>query len=204
MSNYKNIIFDVGDVLISFRYRDYMRDLGFPEETVEFLTNNMIFTDFWEAMDRGEKDVGEASELFCDRYPELSQEIRIFWENIRDIVAEFDYARPLVLSMKEKGFRVYLLSNYPEKLADMHWPQFTFLPDMDGYIISAKVKLAKPDPAIFRMLMDRYRMKPEECVFIDDNRDNIQTASELGITSIHFTGYDDLIRELQKIGIEEK
>ena len=73
MSNYKNVIFDVGDVLISFRYRDYMRDLGFPEETIEFLKDNMIFTDFWVRMDRGDEDVDDACEYFCGLYPELKQ-----------------------------------------------------------------------------------------------------------------------------------
>ena len=202
MSVYKNVIFDVGDVLISFRYRDYMRDLGFPEETIEFLKDNMIFTDFWGKMDRGEEDIEEARDHFCELYPELKQEIELFWKNIEDIVAEYDYARPLIQSVKEKGYKVFLLSNYPAKLSDMHWARFTFLPEMDGYIISAKVHLAKPDPAIYRMLMDRYRLKPEESIFIDDNPVNVEAAEKLGIRAIHFTDYESLLRELKDIGLE--
>ena len=163
MSTYKNIIFDVGDVLVNFRYREYMQDLGFSEETIEFLKDNMIFTDFWEEMDCGKKDMDDACEHFCNLYPELKDEITTFWERIEPIVAEYDYAKPLVMMMKEKGYKVFLLSNYPYKLADLHWPQFSFLPEMDGYLISAKAKLMKPDPAFFRMLMDRYRLKAEEC-----------------------------------------
>ena len=196
----KNIIFDVGDTLISFRYRDYMRDLGFSDETVEFLVQNMIFTDFWEDMDAGKKDVDEACDFFCKKYPDLKNEIESFWEHIEDIVAEFDFAKPLIMSMKEKGYKVFLLSNYPAQLAELHWPKLSFLPEMDGYIISAKVGIIKPDEKIYRMLMDRYRLHAEECVFIDDNPNNIEAANKLGITGILFTGYEDLKKELDKLG----
>lgn len=198
---YKNIIFDVGDTLISFRYRGYMHDLGFSDETVEFLVDNMIFTDFWEDMDAGKKDMDEACAFFCEKYPDLKNEITAFWTNIEDIVSEYDFAYPLIMSMKEKGYKVYLLSNYPAKLADMHWPKFSFLKEMDGYIISARVGLTKPGEKIFHMLMDRYRMHAEECVFIDDNKDNIDTANRLGITGILFTGYEDLKKELERLEV---
>ncbi|MCR4604522.1 MAG: HAD family phosphatase [Eubacterium sp.] len=197
----KNIIFDVGDVLVSFRYRDYMGDLGFDDETVEFLTKNMIFTDFWKGMDLGQEDVDEACDHFCARFPELKEKIELFWNNIEDIVGEYDYSLPLVQSMKAKGYKVFLLSNYPDKLADMHWKHFSFLPEVDGYIISAKVGLAKPDQKIYLMLMDRYRLKPEECIFIDDREDNLAPAEKLGLQTILFESYEDLIKKLEEAGV---
>ncbi len=153
----KTVIFDVGYTLIDFRHQDYMRDLGFSKETIEFLTNNMIFTDFWEDMDAGRKDMDEACAFFCEKYPDLKNEITAFWTNIEAIVSEYDFAYPLVMEMKEKGYKVFLLSNYPAKLADIHWPKFSFLKEMDGYIISARVGLTKPVEKIFHILMDRYR-----------------------------------------------
>ena len=192
----KNVIFDVGDVLVDFRYRDYMRDLGFSEESAEFLTENMIFTDFWEGMDLGVRDVSDAKDYFSDKYPELKNEIHEFWTHIESIVAEFDYAAPMIRSLKKRGYKIFLLSNYPDKLADMHWKRFTFLDELDGYIISAKVKLAKPDPAIYRMLMDRYGLKAEECIFIDDRQNNIDTAKSLGMETVLFTGYSELEKVL--------
>ena len=198
-TTFKNVIFDVGDVLVSFRYRDYMSDLGFDDETIEFLVDNMIFTDFWKGMDRGEEDVDEACDHFCSLYPELKDKIELFWNNIEDIVGEFDYSLPMIREIKEKGYKVFLLSNYPDKLADMHWKQFSFLPEVDGYIISAKVKLAKPDPKIYLMLMDRYRLKPEECLFVDDREDNLIPARELGIKTILFTSYDEVNKKLKDL-----
>lgn len=199
MSDYKNIIFDVGDVLVSFRYRDYMIDLGFEEDVVEFLTDNMIFTDFWEGMDLGVKDLDDACAYFTDKFPDLKEQIEIFWNNIEDIVGEYDYSNSLINALKDKGYKVYLLSNYPDKLADMHWSQFSFLNDVDGYVISAKVKLAKPDPAIYNLLLDRYGLRADESVFIDDRQVNIDAAEDLGIKGILFTGYDDLKNELKKL-----
>ena len=201
MATYKNIIFDVGDTLVDFRHHDYMSELGFDEETITFLTDNMIFTDFWEDMDRGDKDLDEACEHFCGLYPELSEEITKFWDNIEAIVTEYDYAKPLIMSMKEKGYKVFLFSNYPDKLSQMHWSKFSFLPEMDGYLISAKAHLMKPDPAFYRMLMDRYRLKSEECVFIDDNENNIAAAEKIGWRAIHFTGYEALLEILNSEGI---
>jgi FMN phosphatase YigB (HAD superfamily) len=108
MGNYKSIIFDVGDTLVNFRHHDYMSDLGFDEETITFLTDNMIFTDFWEDMVRGDKDLDEACEYFCDKYPELKNEITKFWDNIEAIVSEYDYAKPLIMMMKEITLSQYV------------------------------------------------------------------------------------------------
>ncbi|HAK57648.1 MAG TPA: hypothetical protein DCP06_01570 [Lachnospiraceae bacterium] len=195
----KNIIFDVGDVLVDFRYHEYMKDLGFDEDSIIFLRDNMIFTDFWEGMDLGVRDVDDACGYFSEKYPDYSDKITTFWNNIESIVSEYGYAAPLIRSLKDKGYKVYLLSNYPDKLADMHWKRFTFLEYIDGFIISAKVKLAKPDPAIYRLLMDRYRLKAEQCLFIDDREKNVNAAVEVGMRSILFNGYDELVGELEKI-----
>ena len=198
---FKNIIFDVGDTLISFGYRPYMHNLGFDDATVDFLTDNMIFTDFWKELDAGKRNVSEACAYFCEKYPDLKNEISLFWENIADIVSEYDFSYPLIMSLKEKGYKVFLLSNYPEELAKVHWTKFSFFKEMDGYIISAKVGMIKPDERIYRILMDRYRMHPEECIFVDDNPDNIEAAKKLGITAIQFTGYENLQKEFEKLKI---
>ncbi|MBO6108022.1 MAG: HAD family phosphatase [Eubacterium sp.] len=197
----KNVIFDVGDVLVSFRYMDYMRELGFDIETAEFIRDNIILTDFWKGLDAGREDIDDAAAKFSSLYPEFEHEIRSFWENIADIVSEYDYSAPLIKKLKDRGYRVYLLSNYPDKLADMHWSQFSFLDMTDGYIISAKVKLAKPDPAIFHLLMDKYDLDIKECLFIDDNKDNIEAANRLGLANILFTGYDNMISDLREMKI---
>ena len=108
-----------------------------------------------------------------------------------------DYSEGLVKELKAKGLGVYALSNYPDKLSDLHWPTFKFLKEMDGYVISAKVKLLKPGEEIYRCLADKYGIKLEESVFVDDTAVNVEAAEALGMKGIVFKGIDDLKNELK-------
>lgn len=197
----RNIVFDVGDVLVDFRYMDYMRNLGFDEECMQFLSSNMVITEFWHEMDLGIKTNADAVEHFTSLYPEYRSEIISFWDNVQDIVQEYDYAPELLRGLKEKGYGVYILSNYPIETAELHWPHFKFLEYTDGRIISGYEKITKPDEAIYRLLTSRFGIRLEESLFIDDREINIQAADRLGMKTILFTGYTELQRELETLGI---
>jgi len=203
MNNYeiKNIVFDVGDVLVHFRYRDHMKDLGFSSEVVDFLSENMVLTDFWHELDLGIRTEQEAIDTFTTLYPQYDREIRIFWANTEPLVAEYPYAKPMIQSIREQGYGVYLLSNYPTDLSDRHWPKFTFLPETNGHIISAFEKMAKPDPRFYQLLTSRFGLNLNECIFIDDRPKNITPAAELGMKALPFTGYEKLKSDLQEFGI---
>ncbi|MBO4591624.1 MAG: HAD family phosphatase [Eubacterium sp.] len=192
----KNIVFDVGDVLVDFGYRRYMRDLGFDEETVDFLSENMVVTEFWHELDLGVRDEAEAVETFTKKYPQYKDEIIKFWDQIEFIVEEYTYSEPLVLKLKELGYNVYILSNYPIETAERHWPKFKFLPHTDGHIISGYEKVTKPDEAIYRLLESRFGVDLTESIFVDDRQVNIDAANKLGMTAIRFTGIDDLLERL--------
>ena len=197
----KNVVFDVGDVLVAFCYKKYMRGLGFCEECVEFLSDNMVVTEFWHELDQGVKTEKDALEKFPKEFPQYKEEILKFWDNIQDIVEEYDYSEPLICKLKDKGYGVYILSNYPIETAERHWPKFKFLPHTDGHIISAYEKITKPDEGIYRLLESRFGVDLTECVFVDDRQINIDAANALGMTGILFTGYDNLIEELKKLDI---
>lgn len=192
----KNIVFDVGDVLVAFCYRKYMEGLGFDKETVDFLSENMVLTEFWHELDLGVRTEAEAVETFTKKYPQYKDEIIKFWDNVEFIVEEFDYAAPLVQSLKDKGYGVYILSNYPIETAEKHWPKFKFLPLTDGHIISGYEKITKPDEGIYRLLESRFGIKLTECIFVDDRQVNIDAANDYGMTAILFTGLDDLLDKL--------
>ena len=197
----KNVVFDVGDVLVAFCYKKYMRGLGFSEECVEFLSDNMVVTEFWHELDQGVKTEKDALEKFPKEFPQYKEEILKFWDNIENIVEEYDYSEPLICKLKDKGYGVYILSNYPIETAERHWPKFKFLPHTDGHIISAYEKITKPDEGIYRLLESRFGVDLTECVFVDDRQINIDAANALGMTGILFTGYDNLIEELKKLDI---
>ncbi len=195
----KNIVFDVGDVLVDFRYKDYMRDLGMDEETVEFLSQNIVLTEFWHELDLGFRTNEEARVHFIGKYPEYKDEINRFWEDPSDIVREYDYSAGLLQGLKDKGYGVYVLSNYPIEISELHWPKFRFLPIADGYIISGYERMTKPSPEIYKLLESRFGIKLSECLFVDDRQVNIDGAEAVGMQAVLFTGYDEIVKKFEEL-----
>lgn len=202
----KNIVFDVGMVLVNFRWHDYMKDLGFPEDRIQELAENMVFSEYWHELDLGTKREEDAPAYFIGKMPQYEKEIRLFWQRIDEIALEYPYDKPMIRALKEQGYRVYLLSNYPLHMAEVHWSRFSFLQDLDGYIISAREGVTKPDPAIYRILETRYGLDLRECLFIDDRKENTDAAVNLHMDGYVFTGYDglrDFLRNKYGIRIPE-
>ena len=197
MRRIRNVVFDVGDVLIHFRYRDHMRDLGFSEDAVDYLSEHMVLTDFWHEMDLGIRTEKEAVEKFTKEIPQYSEEVRSFWAHTEGLVKEYPYAPGLVRSIKQQGYGVYILSNYPTETAERHWPTFQFLPESDGYIISGREKMTKPDPEIYHLLESRFGVDLTESLFIDDRQVNLDGAEAVGMASLLFTGYGQLAKDLK-------
>ena len=195
----KNVVFDVGMVLADFRYREYMTDLGFDKETIEELSEKVVFSEYWKLMDNGLVNDKEAKAHFISELPQYERQMNLFWDNIDNIIREYDYSEGLVRELKAKGLKVYILSNYPETQADMHWPKFRFLPLTDGYLISSKEKMMKPDPQFYKLLEKRFGVDLTESIFIDDREVNIEAAKNLGMTGILFKGIDDLKSNLKSI-----
>lgn len=201
----KNIVFDVGGVLVDFCYMEYMRKLGFPEEVCKEFESDIILSQLWNDMDKGVLLMDEAKIKFKARLREMyrpcDREVDLFVENIKGIVKEYDYAEPLLQRLKDSGYKVYILSNYPKDLSDLHWKDFKFLPVADGYIISAYERIVKPDEKIYRLLTERFGVNLSESVFIDDRQINIDAAEKLGMQAILFRDHDTLISEFEKKGI---
>ena len=197
----KNVVFDVGNVLIDFRYKEYMRDLGFDDETVEFLSKNMVETEYWNELDRGTQLNADAIEKFTEMFPGLKNEVVLFWNHLENIVREYDYSEGLIKSIKDSGYSVYILSNYPIETADIHYPTFKFMKHTDGHIISGYEKIIKPDVRIYKLLQERFDITFEESVFVDDRPVNLEPARELGMKTIRFTDCESLIKSLSDLGV---
>ena len=195
----KNAIFDIGMVLADFRYREYMRkDLGFPEETVEVFVERIVMNDLWNELDLSIRPHEEILEKMKTRVPEYPKEADSFFENIVGIAEPYPYAYDWLYGLKERGYGVYLLSNYPDWLYTMHEREkFDFAKLADGKIISGYEKIAKPDPAIYQLLLSRYGLKAEECVFTDDRKENVAAAIDCGIRSFVFHDIESARSQLE-------
>lgn len=196
----KNIILDIGNVLVDFRYHDYMTELGFSEEVMKAMEERVILNDLWDQLDLGIRDEEEIINEMFTRVPEYEKECRVFFDNIINIVKTYDYAESWVKQLKTKGYKVYLLSNYPRSLFTLHEKSsFSFAKYVDGKVVSAFIKMSKPDARIYNYLLEQYTLKPEECLFFDDRQINIDAAVKCGFNAHLFTTYEDAVNTIDKL-----
>lgn len=191
----RTLIFDIGQVLIQFRGREYINEFGFDQDTSEKLYQATVSSPWWVEMDRGLSKEA-AKEGMKAMYPELAKELEIFFNHTYRIVKPFDYARNLLKQLKEMGYKIYLLSNYGEDMFLESVERFTFREFTDGEVISYREKVIKPEREIYQILLERYQIQPEEAIFIDDNEANIKGAQAVGLHTILFHDYEQLKKEL--------
>lgn len=186
-------------VLVDFRWKDYIEAFHFPDEVKEAVIKATVLSDEWNEFDRSVLTDEEMIDSFVKNAPDYEREIRKVIENIGDAIVTFDYAKPWINELKDKGYRVYILSNYARKTYELTRKQLDFVNDCDGAVFSFQVNKIKPEEEIFHILAKRYQFKPCEAVFIDDNINNIEAANGLGFHTIHFTTREKAVEELAKI-----
>ena len=198
----KNIIFDVGKVLVEVRWQEVMRELGLDEATVELVANATVCSSTWREYDRSKLPYEEMLKKFVMNNPKLEKEIRLFMEHEKEAIREYPYAREWVKSFHDKGYKCYVLSNYPKGTFENTREERSFEEFMDGAVYSFQVQMIKPEKEIYQMLLKRYNLMPTESVFIDDNLTNVEMARELGMYAIHFQTKDETEEELKKLGMK--
>lgn len=198
----KNIILDVGKVLVAWEPRMAMQKLGFDEKTAEIVAKATAESAEWAETDRGVKSDAELLTAFIVNAPDYEREINIFWENVDEAIWQLDYTKAWIGRFKELGYHVYILSNYGSWTYKKTQEALSFLSDVDGALFSYEVKHVKPEPEIYQALLKRFDLKAEECVFLDDCQENIDGARAQGIEGIRFLGYEDAKEKLRAYGID--
>ncbi len=193
------MIFDIGNVLTDFRWAEFLADKGFSEKEVQRIANASVLTPIWAELDRGAWSFEEVMAGFVKNDPEIEKELHQAFDDMTDIVRIRDYAIPWVKELKTKGYSVYYLSNFSEKIERESIAGLAFREEMDGGILSWKEKVIKPDPTIYRLLLERYSLLPEESVFIDDLPVNVEAGRKLGIHGIVFRSKEQVQAELEKL-----
>lgn len=198
----RNIIFDIGNVLAAWRWREYYESLNYSPEITERLARATVLSPMWEEFDRGEMDEDVLLGRFIENDPELAAEIRSVRDNIQGMLGRYDYAIPWLEELKSKGYKVYYLSNFSRIAHQRCLHALDFLPLMDGGILSYQEKLIKPEPAVYRLLLERYGLKAGECVFLDDTQRNVKEAVRQGMAGIVFRNQAQAIGELRALGVD--
>lgn len=198
----KNIIFDIGNVLVNFRWKEYLIEKGFDEDTLKRVIKASVASPYWEEFDRGVLTEEETINAFISIDPGIEKELRMAYESIEGMLTKRDFAIPLVKGLKEAGYGVYYLSNYSKKAYDECGDTIDFMEYMDGGILSFKEHVIKPDPEIYKRLLSRYGLIANECVFIDDTEKNIIAARELDFHGIVYESYEDMVLRLEELGVK--
>ena len=200
----RNIIFDMGNVLIYFDRNIFLDRVGLENPEDRELLNREVYLSLeWSRMDRGSLTDEEAAEIIARRVPEHLR------ETVHRLVNEWE--RPilpiagmeeLVRELKRNGYGIYLLSNASYR-QHLYWSEIPASDLFDGTLISADVHLVKPQPEIYELLCNRFSLKKEECVFIDDSTPNAEGAFYTGIPAIVFhNDVGELRRKLREIGVK--
>ncbi len=182
----RNLVFDMGNILIGFRWKDMLEiDRGLSPERARNVARAVFKSRLWEEYDMGDLSPDELKKGYALTEPELYEDIAWFLDNAEQMGVDRPETWELVNRLKrEKGYRLYVLSNYSERLYSLHAKRAEEAIDFDGRLISYEVHLVKPDPDIYRALLDKYSLAAEECVFIDDMPANTEAAEKVGMKSV--------------------
>lgn len=195
------VVFDVGNVLIRWDPRHLYRTL-IPDETRLHWFMENVCTAAWNIeQDRG-RSWEEAVALLVSSHPEWAQEIRAFdtrWQET--VTGAIEDSVAILNELRARGEKVYAITNFSREKWAESLIRFPFLQSFDGAVVSAHEGLIKPDPAIFRVLLDRYGLAAEDCVFVDDSARNVAAARAVGMDAVHFVEPIDLRAELRARGV---
>ena len=199
----KNIIFDMVGVVIRFDTEKYYSDHEIDMTDRELLKKEVFGSLEWARQDRGTISDDEAIERICVRVPErLHYVVRDFARRENREILQVEGIENLLADLKIAGYRVFLLSNTSRGFHHF-WPQVRLNKWFDDTMISADEGLVKPDPSIFRLACERFRIRPEESVFIDDMPMNVEAAEHVGMTGFLFRGDARELRDwLKETGVD--
>ncbi|WP_027623380.1 HAD family hydrolase [Clostridium lundense] len=191
----KNVIFDLGNVLISFNPIEYLRKKVNNEEKVQEIFKEIFLSKEWGMLDKGVITEEEAINNICSRSNGNDKLIRLAMNNWYEMLTPIEGMIENLKKLKDKGYKIYYLSNFHMLAFEDVTNKNEFFKFFDGGVVSFKEKLLKPEKDIYNKLIERYKIDPKESVFIDDTETNIAAAKKLGFQTIHFK--DDI--DIEKI-----
>jgi 2-haloacid dehalogenase len=195
------VVFDLGGVLIDWDPRYVYRPLfDDPADMEEFL-GSVCTSDWHRAHDLG-ADITQSCQRLALRYPEHRDMIMVWAERGEEMAAgQFDDTVQVLRDVKAAGVRCYALSNMEPDTFRVRQARFPFMDWFDAHVISGLEGVAKPDRRIFEILLRRHALRPQACVFIDDQARNVAAARELGLVGLHFSSAARLRQDLSDLGL---
>jgi 2-haloacid dehalogenase len=195
------VVFDVGGVLLDWNPRHLYRKLFANEAEMEWFLAEVCSPSWHEPHDRGVPTAPSCAEL-ASRHPEFSELIWAWSTRGEEMIGGVDAGSVEVLSaVRETGLPCYALTNMEAETYPLRFKRFPFLGWFDGTVVSGREGVAKPDPAIFRRLLDRFGLTPSMTLMIDDTPENLETAGKLGVQTVLFRSSCQLRADLEAVGV---
>ena len=195
-----NIILDMGNVLLEWNKDKILRGVVKTEKDFMILDKAIFQSGLWERLDLGtltrEELVLKVVSMIGSIYQEKVQEVVWNWPSYIEIYTE---VFPLLVRLKEKGHRIFVLSNTSPVFYELLEEQLSPLNEiLDGFVLSCDIKAIKPDPKMFEEILHKYQLDPANCVFLDDIADNTKMAETLGIKAYQVKQRSDVVDILKK------
>lgn len=199
----KTIIFDLGGVLVDWNPEYvYLNEFDGDRKKMNWFFDNICTSDWNEEQDGG-KLIKIATKERIKLFPEHEKLIKMYygrWEEM--LKGEIIESVNILKKLKSKNYKLIALTNWSFETFPVAIRRFEFLKLFDGIVVSGKIKMLKPFKNIYNYTINKYKLSPSECVFIDDRVSNVQGAINCGIKGIHFQSSKQLIIELKKLNIE--
>lgn len=198
----KNIIFDIGDVLVGYSPKKEVENLNSNINKIEIANNLIIKDNNWIKYLNGLIILEDLLKYYNLKYPNYEKEFSILLEkrNQKYIIYEIEKNTDIVKKLSTR-YNIYLLSNITKETFE-YVDEFAFIKQVKGGVYSFQEHISKPDKAIYKILLSKYDLLPEESIFIDDKLKNVEEAEKLGIKGILYKKEDNLSTLLEKEGIK--
>lgn len=188
----KNIVFDLGNVLISFRPSEFFDKKNYPETIKATILSDIFDSKEWAMLDKGEVNTTEAIDTIALKSSLKKEEITHIFNLRTELMFPLDPNVKLLPELKKRGFRLYFLSNFPMDIFEEIKTGYYFFKYFDGGIISSEAKFSKPDSRIYEILLEKYSLIPEECLYIDDLEINVKAAEAVGMKGLVTFGSQEI------------
>lgn len=198
----KHIVFDIGNVLMSFAPEAYFKRWFQSEDRTHRICSRIFTHEAWEKYDQGIWMLEDLYAVYHKAYPDMLEETNIVLQNWLQLMKPMQESIAFMKQVKDDGYGVYILSNISQDSADFLKKTQRFFSLADGAVLSYEEKINKPDPHIYEVLLQRYELNAGELLYLDDNVENVRQAEKMGIQGILFTD-EGCIAKAQKLLKEE-
>jgi len=196
----RNIVFDFGGVIVDWDPEYLFKDVFSDKSELNHFLENICTPDWNEQQDAG-RSLSEAIRTQQERHPKYHDEIRLYYDEWTTMLGGPIEQNVALLKPLKRNYRIFGLTNWSAETYPIAYDLYPFFGEFEGIVVSGKERLAKPDERIYLLLLERYGLSADECLFIDDNERNIRAATALGFQTLHLKSDVCLKEELIQMGI---